>query len=173
MYNSKCFSLAVFFVHWLGNTGNVIRGKRFDNSDAVIPIRSETCSTMLVAISHASCRRRLHRVGCEKQALSKDLHPTPKRDISHTVDMTNSMSIRVCDPQQYSDYKSAEMGFISSASGRALRDSFGELKLILSKFGGTQQSTNKFAFAFFCTNFPVVASNAPPRCPLNHKLEEH
>ena len=39
----------------------------------VIPIRSETSSTMLVAISHASCRRRLHRVGCEKQALSKDL----------------------------------------------------------------------------------------------------
>ena len=38
----------------------------------VIPIRSETSSTMLVAISHALCRRRLHRVGCEKQALSMD-----------------------------------------------------------------------------------------------------
>ena len=41
--------------------------------------------------------------------------------------------------------------------------SFGELKLILSKFGGAQQSANKFAFAFICTNFPVVATNAPPR----------
>ena len=41
--------------------------------EPVIPIRSETSSTMLVAISHALCRRRLHRVGCEKQALSMDL----------------------------------------------------------------------------------------------------
>ena len=47
----------------------------------------------------------------------------------------------------------------------AYRHSFGELKLILSKFGCTQHSANKFASAFVCTNFPVVASNAPPRCP--------
>ena len=57
---------------------------------AVIPIRSETGSTMLVAISYASCRRRLHRVGCEKHALSKDLAKL-QRDISHAVDMTSSM----------------------------------------------------------------------------------
>ena len=37
--------------------------------------------------------------------------------------------------------------------------------MILSKFGCTQHSANKFASAFVCTNFPVVASNAPPRCP--------
>ena len=46
-----------------------------------------------------------------------------------------------------------------------LSHSFGELKLILSKFGCTQHSANKFASAFVCTNFPVVASNAPSRCP--------
>ena len=52
-------------------------------------------------------------------------------------------------------------------SGRALRDSFGELKLILSKFGCTQHSANKFASAFVCTNFPVVASSAvASHCPL-------
>ena len=40
----------------------------------------------------------------------------------------------------------------------ALKDSFGELKLIVSKFGYTQHSANIFASAFVCTNFPVVAS---------------
>ena len=39
--------------------------------------------------------------------------------------------------------------------------SFGELKLISSKFSYTQHSANKFASVFVCTNFPVVAKLVP------------
>ena len=50
--------------------------------------------------------------------------------------------------------------------------SFGELKLILSKFGCTQHSANKFASAFVCTNFPVVANIARPQwCHLNLSVD--
>ena len=54
----------------------------------------------------------------------------------------------------------SSVNLLLTPSGRAIRDSFGELKLILSKFGCTQHSANKFASAFVCTNFPVVASSA-------------
>ena len=43
----------------------------------------------------------------------------------------------------------------------ALRHSFGELKLISSKFSYTQHSANKFASVFVCTNFPVIAKLVP------------
>ena len=43
----------------------------------------------------------------------------------------------------------------------SLRHSFGELKLISSKFSYTQHSANKFASVFVCTNFPVVAKLVP------------
>ncbi len=58
------------------------------------------------------------------------------------------------------DYVNSLRGFVE-----AYQHSFGELKLILSKFGCTQHSANKFASAFVCTNFPVVANNAFSRCP--------
>ena len=44
-------------------------------------------------------------------------------------------------------------------------------KMIVSKFGYTQHSPNIFTSAFVCTNFPVVASNAPPRCPSLRKRD--
>ena len=49
----------------------------------------------------------------------------------------------------------------SATSLQALRHSFGELKLISSKFNCTQHSANKFASVFVCTNFLVVAKLVP------------
>ena len=50
--------------------------------------------------------------------------------------------------------------------------SFGELKLILSKFGGTQQSANKFAFASFSTFIKRSEEiNTPPNRINDNKIE--
>ena len=54
----------------------------------------------------------------------------------------------------------------SGVPPKALRHSFGELKLISSKFSYTQHSANKFASVFVCTNFSVLASIATvSQCP--------
>ena len=62
---------------------------------------------MLVAFSHALCRPCLYRWGCDKQALSKDLNPTPIRyisilavirDSSLRIGMTSTRKHRQCHP---------------------------------------------------------------------------